>query len=316
MSGRTAFVIGARGFVGSNTVRALLDAGWRVHCFGLPMQPDMLADLAGRIGETEGSVEDTDAMARAMEASGASVVFNFAAFSAGDGGLAKSGELDADRAFEINVTGLRRSFDAALKAGVGRVLWSSSTTLYGPATLYPEARIDEAAAPRPQGFYGLTKAMGEQLSAFYRDRHGLETVAVRLPLVFGPGLWYRGAAAALVEAIHAARPGARHVLRGPDVPVDLMYAPDCAEALLAIAAHPGKVPERLNINGFTATWPEFGRAAEAAVPGFEVRFEPAPVPVIYPLIRTDLLEAEIGFHPRFGLVEAVRDFIQREGGRP
>lgn len=315
MSARTAFVIGARGFVGSNTVRSFLAAGWRVHCFGPAMQPDLLADLKDRITETDGSVEQTDAMVHAMVGCGASVVLNFAAFTVGDGGLAKSGELDADRAFEINVNGLRRSFDAALQAGVGRVLWSSSTTLYGPASRYGDAPIDEGAEPRPQGTYGLTKAMGEQLSAFYRDRHGLETVAVRLPLVFGPGLWYRGAAGALAELVDAARPGARFVLRGPEAPVDLMYAPDCSEALVAIAGHAGPVPERLNINGFTTSYPDFGRAAETVVPGFEVQFEPQPAPVIYPLIRTDLLEASVGFRPRFGLEAALRDFIARKGDR-
>lgn len=306
---RTAFVIGAEGFIGSNTVRAFLAAGWKVHCFGLSSGPDSLADLAGRIVRTEGSVEDRAAMASAMAVSAAEVMLNFAAFSAGDGGLAKSGEKDADRAVEINVNGLRHSFDAAMEAGVPRVLWSSSTTLYGPSSRYPDQPIAETAEPRPQGVYGLTKAMGEQLSMYYRDRHGLETAAIRLPLVFGQGLWYRGAAAELMALLQAARPGGRHVLSGPEEPFDLMYAPDCAEALLAIAAHSGALPERLNINGFTTSYPDFARAAEVAVPGFRVDFEKRPMPVVYPLISTALLEAEIGFRPRFGLADAMRDFI-------
>jgi UDP-glucose 4-epimerase len=314
MSAPCAFVIGARGFVGSNTVRALLAAGWRVHAYGPPMAPDLLSDLAGRFAETHGTVEDADAMARAMADAGATVVLNFAAYAAGDVGLARSGEADADRAFDVNLTGLRRSFDAALRAGVPRVVWSSSTTLYGPAARYP-GPVDETAEARPQGVYGLTKALGEQLSSFYRDRHGLQTVAVRLPLVFGPGLWYRGAAAGLAALFRAARPGVRHVLEGPAEPIDLMYAPDCADALVAIAAHPGPVPERLNINGFTTTYAAVARAVAAAVPGFEAAFEPRPAPVVYPLVRTDLSDATIGFVPRFGLDAAVRDFIAREGGR-
>ena len=67
MSARTAFVIGARGFVGSNTVRSFLASGWRVHCFGPAMQPDLLADLKDRITETDGSVEQTDAPPREEE---------------------------------------------------------------------------------------------------------------------------------------------------------------------------------------------------------------------------------------------------------
>lgn len=312
MTERTAFVIGARGFIGSNTVRALLGAGWSVHCFGPAMEPDLLADLKGQIVNTQGSVEDTDAMTRAMTRAGADVVLSFAAFSEGTGGLAKSGEIDATRAFEINVNGLRHTFDAALQAGVDRVVWSSSTTIYGPADRYPNAPIDESAEPRPQGVYGLTKANGEQLSTYYRDRHGLETIAVRLPLVFGPGLWYRGAAAALMQLFEAARPGTAHTLRGPSAPLDLMYAPDCAEALAAIAGHDGPLPERLNINGFTTTFAEIASVVEAAVPGFSAAFEEIAPPVIYPLIRTDLMETVVGYRPRFGLRDAVLDLLAND----
>ena len=145
---RTAFIIGARGFVGSNTVRSFLEGGWTVHCFGPAMEPNMLAGLEDRIVEIEGSVEDSAAMARAMKDCGADVVITFAAFAAGSGGLARSGEQNADRAFDINVTGLRRTFDAALEADVRRVLWSSSTTLYGPSEFYPRRRIDETTLER------------------------------------------------------------------------------------------------------------------------------------------------------------------------
>lgn len=312
---RTAFIIGARGFLGSNTVCSFLEGGWTVHCFGPAMEPNMLAGLEDRIVEIEGSVEDDSAMARAMKDCGADVVITFAAFAAGSGGLARSGEQNADRAFDINVTGLRRTFDATLAAGVGRVLWSSSTTLYGPSDRYPEQPIDETAEARPQGVYGLTKTMGEQLSVFYRDRHGLETVAVRLPLIIGPGLWYKGAAAPLLEMFRQAAPGRHHRLEGPTAKFDLMYVTDCAEALRAIAGHEGMVPERLNINGFTTSFAELARAVEAAVPGYDVEVSEAAPAVVYPLIRAERVEAEIGYRPRFDLEATVRDFIRREQGQ-
>lgn len=309
---RVAFVIGGRGFVGSHTVRALLGAGWLVHVYGPPMATDLLKDIEGRFGETEGSVEDTAAMAAAMVDAGANVVLSFAAFASGSGGLAKSGEIDADRAFDINVTGLRRTFDAALQADVNRVLWASSTTLYGPASLYDEP-IDENAVVRPQGVYGLTKAIGEQVSQYYRDRHGLETVAVRLPLVFGPGLWYEGAAAALMTMLRAARRDARFALSAPDVPFDLMYVTDCAEALVEIAGHDTAPPERLNINGFTTSFSGVAHAAERATPGYRVDVTTITPTMVYPLIRSDLILESIGYAPRYDLDAAVRDFIEKEG---
>jgi len=310
MTERTAFVIGARGFVGSNAVRALLAAGWDVHSFGPAMPDDQLADVADRVRDTEGSVTDTVAMTRAMRESGARVVLSFAAFSAGSGGLARSGEIDAARAFEINVEGMRRTFDAALAAGIGRVLWSSSTTLYGPSDHYPDQPIGEDAPFRPQMVYGLTKAMAELASNYYRDRHGLEAVAVRLPLVFGPGLWYQGAAAALLAMFRAARPGAVHELRGPADPFDLMYVRDVGDVLVRLCDHPGPLAGRYNINGFTTSYPEIARAAERAVPGFSVNFHEVAPQVVYPLISTHRVEADIGFSPRYDLHSAVVDYIR------
>lgn len=304
-----AFVIGAQGFVGGHATRALLRKGWAVTAFGPPMAHDALAGLAGRIDTVAGSVADPAALTQALRNSGASVVISFAAFSSGDGGLAKAGEMDAARAFEINVEGLRHTFDAALGAGVRRVLWASSTTLYGPGALYPDQPIDEDAPFRPQLTYGLTKAMAELLSDFYRDRTGLEAVSVRLPLVFGPGLWYRGAAAALVALFEAARPGNRHTLQGPRSAIDLMYAPDAGRAFAALGAHRGALAGRYNINGFTTSFPEIAACVAAQVPGFEVAFTEAPPPVVYPLITADRITRDLGFRPQFSLEAAVGDYL-------
>jgi len=311
MSGKTALVIGASGFVGSNTVHALLAAGWKVHTFGPPTTDDQLGALDARITRHEGTVADVDGLTAAMKASGADAVISLAAFSAGRTGLARAGEADAEKAIEINVQGLRRTFEVARAAGIGRVIWSSSTTLYGPKQHYAETRIDEDAPFRPQLMYGLTKAMGEQMSDYYRDAAGLECVSVRLPLIFGPGLWYQGAAAALLAMFQAARPGASHDLEGPADELDLMYVTDAAEALVALCAHEGPLAGRYNINGFTTSYPALARAVEKAVPGYSVRFTEKPPQVVYPLITTKRVEADIGYRPRFGIDAAVADYLER-----
>lgn len=307
---KRAFVIGAAGFVGSHATRALLHDGWAVTTFGPAMAHDGLAGVAAQVEIVTGSVADPEAMTGAIKDSGASVVISFAAFSSGDGGLAKAGEQDAARAFEINVEGLRHTFDAAIGAGVRRVLWASSTTLYGPGALYPDQPIDEDAPFRPQLTYGLTKAMAELLSDFYRDRTGLEAVSVRLPLVFGPGLWYRGAAAALVALFEAAAVRAPHTLHGPTAVMDLMYAPDVGRAFAVLAGHTGPLAERYNINGFTTSFPEIAARVAAQAPGFAPQFEAAPAAVTYPLITAARIARDTGFQPAFTLDAAVADYLK------
>src|SRR5690606_35967076 len=107
-----------------------------------------------------------------MTQCGHDAVITTAAHGAGRQGLMRSGEAEGDHALAVNVGGLRNVFEAARQAGVSRVIWTSSTVVYGPASLYGAARVTENDECRPVTFYGLTKLLGEQVAQFHRDRHG------------------------------------------------------------------------------------------------------------------------------------------------
>jgi len=250
---QTILVVGGRGFVGSHVTRALLAANYHPHLLGPAMDSDLLADVAGAISETTGSIEDPalvrDVLARTKPAS----VVSCAAFGAGRGGLMRAGERDADRAFAVNVDGFRHLLEAAAAAGVRRIVWTSSTVVYGPASDYAAAHVDEAAAKRPRTVYGLTKHLAEEVAAFAARRHGIEVVGLRLPLVLGPGLWYDGAAAALMSLLRAARGSGGHHIAFHNNPIDLMHVRDVAAACLTALTHATPLSEVYNINGFTSS---------------------------------------------------------------
>ncbi|WP_108658720.1 NAD-dependent epimerase/dehydratase family protein [Acuticoccus kandeliae] len=305
-------VIGGRGFVGSHIVRALVEAGVETTVFGPPMDDDLLADIAGRFAETVGSVEDRDALAATLAASRAEAVVTTAAYSAGRQGLMKSGDAESDRALAVNVHGLRNVFEAARAAGVGRIVWTDSTVVYGPASLYGEGRVDEAAERAPVTFYGLTKVLGEDVARYYRDRHGLAITGLRLPLVLGEGLWYSGAASAIAGIIAAASPAARHTVAFHDDPMDLMHVADVAEAILT-ALRPGRAPGAVyNINGFTAALSDVIRTVEARVPGYRVTHERQPAALSFPLIDDGRFRREAGFAPRHALADIVESMLVPE----
>ncbi|MEP6739855.1 MAG: NAD(P)-dependent oxidoreductase [Caldimonas sp.] len=79
---------------------------------------------------------------------------------------------------EANIVGAWNLYEAARKHGVKRVVFASSNHVTG---FY---RQDEVISPleptRPDGHYGLSKAFGENLSRFYFDRYGIETVCLRI----------------------------------------------------------------------------------------------------------------------------------------
>ncbi|MBL8384200.1 MAG: NAD(P)-dependent oxidoreductase [Burkholderiales bacterium] len=81
-----------------------------------------------------------------------------------------------------NIAGLAHLYEAARIHGVRRIVFASSNHVIG---FYPRSRtIDADDPPRPDSFYGVSKAFGENLSRFYYDRYGLETVCVRIGSCF------------------------------------------------------------------------------------------------------------------------------------
>lgn len=85
---------------------------------------------------------------------------------------------DFERMYEVNVRGLYDLLEAARKAGVRRIVFASTNHTYG---MYPVGHgMTETDPVRPDSFYGVTKVFGETLLRYYFDKHGIESVSVRI----------------------------------------------------------------------------------------------------------------------------------------
>jgi UDP-glucose 4-epimerase len=312
--GDRVVVAGGRGFVGSHIVRALLAFGCKTHVLGPKMQSDLLADVAGQVGSIEVGIEDGAALQAALKRVAPHAVVSCAAYAGSGEGLMRAGERDADRAFGINVDGLRRLLAASNEAGVRQVVWTSSTVVYGNADSYPQARVDESAAKRPLTIYGLTKHLAEEVAEFAVRRDALAVTALRLPLILGPGLWYRGAAAKLMDLIRAARPGERHTFGFHNEAVDLMHVRDVAAAILCTLRHPRRLAATYNINGFTARPLDIAERLQQLVPGFAVDFREEPPALLFPLVDDSRFRRDTGFSPSLDLSRLLAEML--EGGGP
>ncbi|MEU0396705.1 NAD(P)-dependent oxidoreductase [Streptomyces sp. NPDC006208] len=100
-------------------------------------------------------------------------------------------EASFDRILRANIEGTYNLYEAAREEGVRRVVFASSNHAVGfvprPAgesPLAPQALIPVETRHRPDTLYGLSKCFGEDLAQLYWDRHGLETVSVRIGSCF------------------------------------------------------------------------------------------------------------------------------------
>jgi NAD(P)-dependent dehydrogenase (short-subunit alcohol dehydrogenase family) len=123
------------------------------------------------------SVTDMDLVERACE--GVDAVVHLAGYSR---------EASWLRILEVNVGGAYTVFEAARRRGVGRVVFASSMHAAGYAPLPEDGEVSESVCPRPDGNYGVGKAVGEMIGSLYADRYGLDVVCVRIGVCFGdPG---------------------------------------------------------------------------------------------------------------------------------
>jgi uronate dehydrogenase len=114
------------------------------------------------------SVTDLDAMTAACQ--GADAVIHL-------GGI--PGEAAWSEIREVNIDGTCAVFEAARRAGAGRVVFASSNHAVGftPRSAFP---VPDYAFPAPDTYYGVSKAAGEALAALYHHRHGLDAICVRI----------------------------------------------------------------------------------------------------------------------------------------
>ncbi len=136
-----------------------------------------LSDRAG-LGEAGPGEEivycdlaDRDGMLRLLE--GVDAVLHF-------GGV--STEVAWEPILQANIVGVKNLYEAAHKAGVKRMVFASSNHAIGFHST--TVRLDADSATRPDGYYGISKVFGEQLSRYYYDRFGLETVCLRIGFCF------------------------------------------------------------------------------------------------------------------------------------
>jgi UDP-glucose 4-epimerase len=292
-------VIGGGGFLGSRVLRAAVAQGIACAGFG-PAGRDLAADLD--IPRYHGDAEERGALAAALASFRPDAVIWAAGYNPTGDGLARTAEADVVRAVAVNAGAFAASLAACAASDVARVVQCGSTVVYGPAADYRATRVDEAAPPAPRTAYGLTKLMAEQAAQWAVDALGLDVVTLRLPLVFGPGRWYAGAAASYARMLRATVDGTELHEEVSPASFDAVHGDDAAAGLLLLAARRGP-PRVLNMAGLTTSLPGIAAALSP-----RLRAAVVPAPAAFPLVDDAALRA-LGWAPRRGLADILDDTL-------
>lgn len=182
LDGKRVLVIGGAGFIGSHVVEELL----KTNVAGVTVYDNLargkvsnltesLSDPRCRIFADGGDVRDTDVLRKAMD--GIDGVVHLAAMW-----LLHCKDYPRT-AFEVNIGGTFNVLEACAQAGVKRLVYSSSASVYGDAAEVP---MTEEHPFNNRNFYGATKIAGEAMCRAFFDRYGLSYVGLRYMNVYGP----------------------------------------------------------------------------------------------------------------------------------
>jgi CDP-glucose 4,6-dehydratase len=231
-AGAGVLCTGAQGFIGSWVAERLLQEGARVLVLERPAAQSARFRLRGldeRCTAVPAALEDVGSLRRALDEHGVTAVFHLAASAiVGD---ANSSPLQT---FEVNVRGTWNLLEACRTAATtpARIVIASTDKAYGPHRDLP---YTEAHALRPRYPYDASKACADILARSYAHTFGLPVAVTRLANVFGGGDF--NFSRLIPGAIRALLAGEPPVIRSDGrAQRDFLYAPDAADAYLAIAA--------------------------------------------------------------------------------
>jgi UDP-glucose 4-epimerase len=296
-------VTGGAGFVGSHLVERLLEAGGAVRVlddFSTGKRENLRA-VRDRIEEIEGDVRVAATVHQAMH--GVDVVFHQAAIAS----VPRSLE-DPETTLAVNLTGTLRVLQAAREAGVRRVVFASSASVYGDAAVSP---ITEDVMPRPLSPYAISKLAGEQLCGVFTRVFALETVALRYFNVFGPrqdpSSPYSGV---IARFQHLLAIGSTPVIYGDgEQSRDFVYVSDVVEANLRAATAPAAAGAVVNVASGCAVSVNTLLATMARLADRSVRpaYQPGrPGDVRRSRADLSLARAELGYEPGVAIADGLR----------
>jgi UDP-glucose 4-epimerase len=306
-------VTGGAGFIGGYTVPLLVERGCQVRVLDNMYRADheVLARQRATDGVeiVEGDVRYRDTLERALE--GVDAVVHLAALA-----INKS-VAQPEESMAVNLNGSQNVFATAAEAGVQRVVFASSASVYGEPERLPMVEDDTL---NPQTPYCISKIAGEQLLRFYERTAGLDWNTLRFFNVYGPGqrtdAYYTTVVLVFVERLLA---GGTPVIDGSgEQTMDFIHVRDIARSVVA-ALESERSGEVVNIGtGVQTSVAELARLLIDAV-GVDVEPEFRPRDVMVGRRAADISRAAevLGWAPEIGVKEGLAEIVDGlMGGAP
>ena len=312
MNTKTVLVTGGTGFIGSYVAQELLDAGHNVVAYDLSTDDRILSKLGvtDEVAIRRGDVSEATDVVNAVAETDATHIVHLAAL------LTNTAESNPRAALDVNVQGTSNVFEAArtLDDQVERVAWASSAAIYAPAHNYDDGDdwwVTEDDLVYPDTLYGATKGYNEHQARVYNEEYGVDHVAIRPTVAYGP---YRetGGSAFLADIVEKPALGESFAVEYGDQEIDWQHVEDIARAFRLAAFTPeADLSQRVyNVRGELASIREAADTVRGIVPDAEIEVsDEGELPWTQRLDMT-AFQADTGYEVRYDLETGFRKYIE------
>jgi len=294
-------VIGGAGFIGSNLVDDLLVSGFEVTVFDDFSEGKMenLSRWKGndKLEVVRGDIRDLHTLERVCDHK--SWVFHLAGMS-----RVQPSMTDPQKAYDLNVMGTVNVAEACLKREVKRLVFSSTSAVYGDGPV-SDFGVKEEQQTFPQSPYALSKLLAERILEDYRDNFGLSSVVLRYANVFGPRMPKDGSYATAIGIFR------KQVAAGDDITItgdgkqrrDYVFVGDVVRANM-MAAMNYEITGLLNVGSGRNF--SINEVAELVAKGHPTKFIDArPGEARNTLLNIDKIKKSLGWKPEVNLEQGL-----------
>jgi len=295
-------ITGGAGFIGSNLARSLfLDNEVVVIDNLLIGRYENISDIADHIRFVRSDINDLDILKKEFEC--ADYILHQAALASVPGSV--DDPISANR---NNVDGTLRVLIAARDCEAKRVIFASSSAIYGDASEMP---LRETTPPKPLSPYAVTKLAGEHYCRVFHEVYGLETVSLRYFNVFGPGQNPSSDYAAVIpKFVKAAQAGESPTIYGDGEQTrDFVFVQDVVRANILACMAPQAAGKAFNIAAGKGI--SLNRLLDSLSIIFARRIipiyaDPRPGDIKHSLANISLAKDILGYETKVDIVEGLR----------
>jgi UDP-glucose 4-epimerase len=235
-------------------------------------------------------------------------IIHLAAFGGNGNGLLKAANEDLDKAVKINVTMFANLLNK-LKTKKVKIIWSSSSVVFGEEKFYKNKIVTENSILQPSTHYGLTKLMAEEVAHYYIKNFKMNITGIRLPIIIGPGLNYRGVAAGISDMAIASKTKASCIIEIPATPLDIIYIKDAANIFIKMINSKTILKKMYNCASIRISAIILADNFNTISKKKNIKINNISKGFTYPIMDYHILKKDINFSIKYNISKLIKDWL-------